>query len=224
MHGLLLKSKVIQMNNIEKGKSTTRTIEIKNGTNAMVLPVIENLPSYISVSTFPVSLKPKEEGKINFTFNSKNCTEWGPISNNLYLNYNGQKVKSEDNKILVVANVVEDFNSMTLDQKRRAPIIEVPKRIIDLGAIKSGTKKTVKYTVYNKGENPLEIRRIINNNKELTVRQTKLSVRSGKAGEIMVELNGRTLPQGNYKSSFTIQTNDPDNSFMILVLSWKIEK
>ena len=224
MHGLLLKTKVIQMNNIEKGKSTTRSIEIKNGTNAMVLPVIENLPPYISVSTFPVSLKPKEEGKINFTFKSKNCPEWGPISNNLYLNSNGQKVKSEDNKLLVVANVVEDFSNMTLDQKRKAPIIEIPKRIIDLGTIKSGSKKIVQYTVYNKGENPLEIRRIINNNSELTVRQTKLSVKSGKNAAISVELNGGLLPPGNYKRSFTIQTNDPDNSFMILVLSWKEEK
>src|ERR1035437_8535229 len=45
--GLLrLKSKVLQMNSVEKGKSQTRVLEIKNTSNAPLKPTLENLPPY----------------------------------------------------------------------------------------------------------------------------------------------------------------------------------
>jgi len=65
----------------------------------------------------------------------------------------------------VVGNIVEDFSKLTFDQKRKAPILETPSRTIDFGIINPGAKKTAKFRISNKGINPLEIRRVINNNK-----------------------------------------------------------
>ena len=70
----------------------------------------------------------------------------------------------------------------------------------------------------------MEIRRIINNNNEFIVRPSKTTLASGKSSEIIATLSTKNLNEGEYKKSFTIQTNDPDNSFLILVLSWKVEK
>jgi hypothetical protein len=113
---------------------------------------------------------------------------------------------------------------MTLDQKRKAPILEIPLRTISLSTIKQGTKRAGKFKVNNKGQNSLEIRRIINNSKELAIRPQKMSVASGRSAEIIVDLNTKNLTEGDYKKSFTVQTNDPDNSFVILIVSWKIQK
>ncbi len=224
LDGLFAKTKVIQMNNVEKGKTQVRTLDIKNGTKGIAKPTVDKLPAYITYTVSPETLKPNEEGKITLTFNSKNCTQWGPISDNAYVNFANPKKANEANKILIVSNIVEDFGAMTLDQKRNAPILELPSKSVNLGVIKSGEKKLAKFKLNNKGQNTLEVRRIINSNKELTVRQSKLSIGSGKSAEISLELNTNGLSDGDYKKSITIQTNDPENSFMILVLNWTVKK
>ena len=223
--GLLhARSKVIQMNNVDKGKIQSRVLDIKNTSNISLKPTIENLPGYLSVSISPEVLKANEEGKITFSFNSKNSTQWGPISDDVYILMNGQKKYSEEYKLTVISNVVEDFSKLTLDQKRKAPILEIPVRSLNLGSLKEGGKRVGKFKVNNNGQNALEIRRIINNSKELVVRSRKTSISGGKSSDIIVNLNTKNLSEGDYKKSFTVQTNDPENSFIILILSWNVHK
>jgi hypothetical protein len=218
------KSKVVQMNNVDKGKIQSRVLEIKNTSNSPVKPTIENLPAYISVSVTPETLKPNEEGKLTFSFNSKSCAQWGPVSDDIYICLNGQKKYSEEYKLTIVSNIIEDFSKLTLDQKRKAPILEIPVRSLNLGTLRENTKRVGKFKVNNKGQNALEIRRLINNSKELTVRSAKTKIAGGKSTSIFVSLNTRNLSEGDYKKSITVQTNDPENSFIILILSWKVQK
>jgi hypothetical protein len=146
------------------------------------------------------------------------------VLNDAFIVLNGSKKSTEDSKITVISNVIEDFGKMTLVQKRKAPIMEMPTRSINLSTVQLGSSRAGKFKVNNNGQNPLEIRRIINNNKELTVRPQKMSVASGRNTEIIVDLNTKNLAEGDYKKSFTVQTNDPDNSFIILVVNWKVQK
>jgi len=223
--GLLrLKSKVVQMNNVDKGRIQSRVVDVKNTSNAPLKPTFENLPVYLTVTVSPEIIKPNEEGKLTFTFNSKSCTQWGPIADDVYVLLNGQKRYSEEYKLTVVSNIVEDFSKLTLDQKRKTPILDIPVRTLNLGTLKVGSKRTGKFKVNNRGQNVLEVRRIINNNKEIIIRPAKLAVAGGKSANIIVNLNSRNLSEGEYKKSFTIQTNDPENSFLILILSWKVQK
>jgi len=222
--GLALKAKVLQMNNVDKGRSQIRVLEILNPTKGLLKPTVENLPTYLTASVLPETLKPNEEGKITFTFNSKVCNQWGPVTDETYLTINGARKFSEDSKIIVVSNVIEDFSKLTLDQKRKAPILDIPLKSLNLGAIKAGGRQSGKFKVLNKGINVLEIRRVINNNKELTVKSVRTAIPGNKYSYIQVDLNGKNLSEGDYKKSFTIQTNDPDNSFLILVVDWKVQK
>jgi len=224
MGGISVKRKVIQMNNINKGEKQLRTLEIQNSSKVPIKLTFENVPTYITATVTPEILKPSEEGKIIFSFNSKTCTQWGPISEDIYLVVNGKKTYSEEFKLLISGNVIEDFGKMTLDQKRKAPILEMPTKQILIGTLKPGSKRVGKFKVNNKGENPLEIRRIINNNKELSVRHGKMSITGGKSSDIVVELNTKNLTDGDYVKHITIQTNDPDNSFIILIFNWSVQK
>ena len=218
------KSKVVQMNNVEKGKSQTRILDIKNTSNSSVRVNIENLPAYMSATVSPETIKPNEEAKLTFSINSKTAAQWGPISDDVYLILNGNKKYSEEYKLTVVSNIIEDFSKLTLDQKRKAPILEIPVRSLDLGTLRAGTKRVGKFRVNNKGQNALEIRRIINNNKEMSVRSAKTSISGGRSPSIYLSLNSKNLSEGDYKKSVTVQTNDPENSFIILILSWKVQK
>ena len=222
--GLMSKARFIQMNSIIKGDKQTRVLEIQNSGKVSVKPTFEGLPSYVTATVSPETLKPNEEGKITFTLNSKNATSWGPTNDEFYVVLNGKRQFSEEFKLTLVSNFVEDFNRMTLDQKRKAPILDLPVRTLNFGTLKTGSKRVGKFKISNRGQNPLEIRRVINNNREIVNRQQQLTVRSGKSADIVLNLNTKNLSEGEYKKSITIQTNDPDNSFMILVLSWTVLK
>ena len=222
--GLMTKSKIVQMNNVDKGKIQTSTLEIQNPTKTPLKPTFENLPAYLTYSVSPETLKSGEVGKITFTFNSKNCAQWGPIMDEVYVIVNGVKQYSEENKLLVASNVVEDFSRLTLDQKRKAPILEIPVRTINIGTLKPGAKRVGKFKLSNKGQNALEVRRIINSNYELAISPAKLSIAGGKNANIIVTINSKNLAEGDYKKSFTVQTNDPENSFVILILNWRVQK
>ena len=223
MNGLGLKSKVVQLNNVDKGKSQIRVLDIQNLSKTPIKPTIENLPAYLTATVSPEKLNPNQEGRITFTFDSKKNTQWGPITNDVYVAINGVKNITENFKVLVVGNITEDFSKMTLDQKRNSPILEIPERTVNLGTLSANSKKMGKFKVNNKGKNSLEIRRIINNNKELAVKAQKLSINGGKMSEILVSLDTKGLIAGDYKKSFTIQTNDPENSFIILIVDWKVK-
>lgn len=221
--GLALKAKVVQMNNIEKGKVQTRVLDIQNSAKGPLKVSIDNIPTYLTAVVSPEILKPNEVGKITFTFNSKICNQWGPVADEVFLVVNGIKKTTDDFKVLIVSNIVEDFSKLTLDQKRMSPILEIPERTLNLGILKSGAKKTGKFKVNNKGQNTLEIRRIINSNRELVVKAQRPSVAGGKSSEILVALNSKNLTPGDYKKSYTLQTNDPENPYVILIISWKIQ-
>jgi hypothetical protein len=221
---LKLNAKVVQMNNIDKGKSQVRTVEIKNSGNANLKVAVENLPTYLFAVVTPDILKPNESGKITFTFNSKNCAQWGPINDEVYISLNGQKKFSEDFQIKVFGNIIENFSTMTLEQKQKAPILEMKERSINIGEMKPGTIKTVKIKIGNKGINPLEVRRVINNNKDIKIQPLKLTISNGKSMDLVTTINSKSLTEGEYRKSITVQTNDPDNSFVLLVLNWKVKK
>ena len=224
MGDLRLSTKIIQMNNIEKGKTMNRVVQILNSGKSNIKPVIENLPSHIKVAIQPATLKPNEEGTMIFTFDTKSCNQWGPINDDVYVNINNQRKISEELQLRVISNIVEDFSSLTLDQKRNSPILATATRIIDFGNLKMGSKKVAKLRIYNNGVNSLEIRRTINNNPELLVHHPKMSIASGKSADMIIDLNSKTLTEGDYKKTLTIQSNDPDNSFIIIALNWKIVK
>jgi len=224
MGDLRLSTKAVQMNNVDKGRSQNRTVDIKNAGNSTIRPTVENLPDYISAKVIPEVLKPNEDGKISFSFNSDLCNQWGPVTNDIYIALNGQKKFTQDFQLQVYSNIIEDFSKLTPDQKRKAPILETAGRTVNFGDVKKGAKKSAQFKISNKGINPLVIRRVINNNKEISLHQAKLSIAGGKSGNLPFVLDTKNLPEGDYRKSITIQTNDPDNSFIILVLNWKVKK
>lgn len=221
---LRMSTRMVQMNNIDKGNIQTRTIEIQNTGTSDLRAVIENLPQHLTATVVPTTLKPRETGRINLSFDTNKMNAWGPISNNVYVVLNGEKRYTDTFKISIDANIIENFSKLTPDQKRKAPIVELNSRTINFGEVKPRSKKVAILKISNKGINNLEIRRITNNNKEINIKKTARSIGSGKSTNVYFDLNTANLPEGDYKKAVTIQTNDPDNSIVIVTLNWKVKK
>ena len=118
--------------------------------------------------------------------------------------------------------MTEDFSNLSGDDKRNAPILEIKSPNIYLGQITKGHVIRGKIILKNAGINPLQIRRIVNINSEVTVHSIQ-SIKGGKSGDIKVDINTKELAVGNYTKIFTMQTNDPQNQFVVFNLSWKVK-
>lgn len=221
---LRLKTRTIQLNNIDKNKSQTLEIEVENQGKENSKVLIENLPAHLTATVIPQVLKPNEFGKIVITFNALKAIQWGPSTDEIYIVINGQRKFSDEFELKVLANVVEDFSKMTLEQKRKAPIFETSTRTFDLGSVKIGSRKSVRIKIGNKGLSNLEIRRVVNYNKEITFRPLRLTIPTGNSGDLIVDMNSKNLPSGEYTKAITLQTNDPDNTYVTINFNWKIQK
>ncbi|MGC3979337.1 MAG: DUF1573 domain-containing protein [Paludibacteraceae bacterium] len=216
-------TKTLQVNNIAKNSAQTRSLVIKNTSNGDLKIDVVNLPVYVTAVATPSTLKAGQDGRIDFTFNSAKTNIWGPINDDVFLVLNGKKALTEEYKVSLSANVVEDFGKMTVEQKRNSPILEIKSQNIFMGEITKGQKVRGKINIKNGGINALEIRRIVNNNGEIFIHPSQLSVKGGKTIHIVVDVDSKTLAKGDYKRSVTVQTNDPQNSYTILNFSWKVK-
>ena len=224
MGNVSLDSRIVNFNNIEKGSvSGKHQLKIKNTSKEAVKLAFANVPAYISVIYDNPVLVPDAESDLLFTFDSERCSKWGPVSDEIYLVLNDKKDISDTYKITLTSNIVEDFGKMTTDQKRNAPILEISNRNIDFGVLNASIKADGSFRIKNIGEKNLEIRRVINNNKEISFKQEQLSVRGGKTGELKFNCSTSGLAAGKYKRAITLQTNDPENVYIVLSIEWEIK-
>lgn len=223
MGALKYSSKIIQINNVIKGKVQTRTLSIKNTSDADLKVDVANLPSYVTAIVTPSVLKAGQDGRIDFTFNSAKTATWGPMSEELFLVLNGKKILTDEYKVTMFSNIVEDFSKQTIEEKRNSPILEIKSPNVYLGEITKGQKVRGKIVLKNNGRNSLEIRRIVNNNIEVLVHPMVLSVKGGKTGELKIDINTKDSAKGEYKRIITMQTNDPQNSYVVFNLSWVVK-
>ncbi len=219
---LKLNSKLVQMSNVDKKSVQTRTVAIMNSSASNLTVALADLPAYLDVNITPKTLKPNEQGAITFTFDGTKATEWGPVDDKLFLVLNGKKVTGDANKITVLANVMEDFSKFNADQKRLSPIMEVKSNNLYLGNIKKGSRVRGKVTIKNAGNNPLEIRRITNNNSDIIIHPMRIAIKGGHAENFKIDVDSKFLPKGDYKKSFTVQTNDPVSTYVTFTVSYKV--
>jgi Protein of unknown function (DUF1573) len=218
------KAKGFSFGNVIKGNVATNSLDIKNNSKEPMTLTFTNVPQYITVKVVPETLKPNEEGKINFTFDSKLCKQWGPVKDVVGVVINGNKQKTTDNLINVMKFVIEDFSKLTPEQKRNAPILAPSTMKLNLGKLQEGVKKTGKITIVNSGRSTLEIRAISNSNKDLNVRMTQRSIPTGKSAELYLEVNTKDEKPNEYKNYFVVQTNDPENINANFEIDWTIAK
>ena len=70
--------------------------------------------------------------------------------------------------------------------------------------------------------NPLEIRRAYSADKALTIKTPK-AIKSGKKGDITVDINTKGLERGNYSREVVIISNDYKQSVKRVKLNFVVE-
>ena len=226
MGDLSLNAKSANFGKVTTGE-VTRTIEYANLTDhdITVDVLVNTKDTYLKAIPSFTTLKPKESGTLTLMINGALCNQWGPIAKAVYMVVNGNEVRSEANQIVLNAEHEEDFSSMTVEQRQKAPIFEIEEREIDLGSVKAGEKLQKKVSFKNVGVNPLIIRTIINNNTDMvSVAADKLTVKGGKSGSLKVAVVTKADSQSTtFRRQIEVITNDPKSPKTILTIVWKVE-
>jgi hypothetical protein len=221
-HGFGLTTRMIDFQRVNKGGKPTVTIRIKNNTNKTRDIYFAPLFEYIEYKANPKTLKAGEEGEISLTLDSKKCPIWGPYQADFSLITDVGSTARNSPVLHFKVDIFEDFNLLTDEEKQNSPRAAFETMTINLGQIGQQKKKNITFTFSNKGKNPLQIRKIINNANELGIVTCSGTVDSGKNGVLELELNTTKQRTGSYTKKVIVQTNDPRNPQTELEIIYKI--
>jgi hypothetical protein len=76
--------------------------------------------------------------------------------------------------------------------------------------------------IKNIGVNPLEVRRVYSADKSINFKTPK-AVKSGKKGNIGIEINTKGLEPGNYSREIVVITNDYQNAIKRIKVNFTVE-
>jgi len=226
MGALSLKQKHINFGKVQKGQFAEQKIEYKNNSQAEVtvdLLTNSRYDAFLVPSLSFTTLKPNEVGFLTIRFESANTNDWAEQEYELYFVVNGKQERTDEFKVIVKANIVEDFSGLSPDQLQKAPIAELAKTV-DMGQIKKGQTASKELTIKNVGVSPLLIRRVVNKHTDIigaTVNKTTL--KSGKKGSLKISATAtENIKPGKFVRTIELITNDPQNSIVKVVVSGEV--
>lgn len=224
MNGLRIKKQHVYLNNIKyPASSRTERIAVVNNTKGEIALSFKNVPSYMTVKATPEKLKAGEKGTIDVTIESKNSNEWGSFTKDFYVVVNNKVVEEKSYMISVHGNIIEDFSSMTPEEKAQAPVLSVA-NTISLGTLKMDTKKNLKFSVTNTGKKDLFIHKASSDSKAIELEAPSKAIKAGKKGDVKFSIDTKGLVPGKFSYRVTLVTNDPSNSVKTIELTGEIKK
>jgi len=165
------------------------------------------------------NLKPGEKGQIVAIYDAAIKNDWGMLIDRVNLTIDG---KSERNfRLIVSANIMEDFSSMTPEQLANAPKAVVDNSEVNFGSMKQSEKFEHAFVLSNEGESPLLIRKIKASCGCTAVQPEKKRIEPGESVKIESIFNAAGK-RGNQNKTITIITNDPDRSNLILRIKGEV--
>ncbi len=216
-----LKSTHIAFSEILKGATPSRFINVANASaDGPVKIGFKNTPEFLTFIFKPEILQPSEEGTIEIIYNSSLKSDWDRSIDRLYLTVNGES--PESNMITVTATIIEDFSSLTPEEKEHAPKASFESRTYNFGTVKDGKKVEHNFVLKNAGKNDLIIRKIWATCGCTAVTPKKTVIGPDEITQIKVVFNS-TGRKGNQKKMITVVTNDPENPRITLWLEGVVE-
>lgn len=210
---LRLKSSHISFTRIDPKGSKTEEIEVINSSEESLSIAFDRVPEHITIEAVPATLKAGEKGKLVATYDASKKNDWGFVYDQIFIKFN-DKIDYK-NRLSVNANIQEDFNQWTQEEKDNAAKITVDNKIFDFGTIVQGEKAKHIYSITNTGKSDLIIRKVKASCGCTAVKPEKTTIAPGEKIEIVAEFNS-SGKHGRQNKSVTVITNDPMASNILL--------
>ena len=211
---LKLRNDQVNFGEVKRGKVKTVFIEAYNQSADTVVPQFAGLPERVTAQVRPAAVPPGEQVSFTFSLNTlKSGLEWG-INEESFALLNGSQPIDTLRWFTLLS---EDFSSLTPGQRLNAPVVEVDPKRADLGKIAASAVQTVKFTITNTGNNPLEVRRVQCDDPALTsIKLSSDKIKKGKKAEITVILDPSLAANDFINVRLSVISNDPNESLTVV--------
>lgn len=202
---------VIPFGETLKGRVAQGVVKGYNGTPDTIVPSVEGLPKYIDVNIRPEKVPPGEQFVVSATVTTDRCQRWGFVTDSLFIIPDaGSDVRLPVSTVVIIR---EDFSRLTPGQRAKAPHAVIDNKSLDFGQFeRTGEPAVQKFTIRNKGENPLTIREVSCPDKSLKIKVSETKLKKNKSAEVQVRFDPAALGSAELLNArITVITNDPDN-------------
>ncbi|MCF8378010.1 MAG: DUF1573 domain-containing protein [Bacteroidales bacterium] len=213
MGGIRLKTNHLSFGTVFKGVPQTKLLEIINTSDIVQKIELSDIPAHLKATVLTPSLKPGETGNIKVDYLSDKQSDWDFIIDRISVSLNG--VKDRTYKIVISANIQEDFSSLTTEQRNNAPIIEFSSTTFNFGKLAQGENVEYEYPFKNNGKSDLLIRKVNASCGCTAILTDQKIVGPGQSASIKVSFNSAGK-MGAQNKTVTVITNDPLNPRIIL--------
>jgi len=204
---IYLDTDVVEFDDVNRGETPVRTIQVFNGGKKSYAPELMHLPKYLTMEAAPEVIRPGRVGRINLTLNSDALHDMGLTQTDIYLSrFPGDRV-SKESEINVSATLLPPFdpNAQNLEN---APAISLDSTTIDLGTM--GNRKKVKgsITLTNTGSSPLQIHTLQVYNPGISASLNHRTLKPGASEKLKITISATS----NYfkgRRRILLITNDP---------------
>lgn len=213
---LHISQQIIPFGELTKGENKTQFLSCYNASTDTLLVSVEGALPHLRPAVVPDTVPPARVTALTVHYLSGKAPLWGLNVDTLALScrpLNPQAHVSTGTATLnVMAQVLENFDSLTDQQLREAPIASVDcGERLDFGETPGDQKVTRTFTVTNKGKNTLAIRRLwVPNDAGVTVTADKTEVKHGKSATVTVTVDTSRLPDKLLNVPLTLLCNDPE--------------
>lgn len=175
-----------------------------NTTMDTVTTWVTDMPKWLDVHTVTQTVAPGEQVTYSVFVKGDGDDMWGVVADTITINASSPAGVSAF-RLPVVVTVSERFDSMTDEQRAKAPAATVTEPNIFRGKVPSGPVKG-EFEVENTGRTPLLIRRVYTMTPGVSIKVSSRKVKPGKKARITVIADGDTPV---VSARVMLVTNDP---------------
>lgn len=218
--GMRFKSNHIAFVKIKKGQQKTVLLEMINNSNEKITISFTGVPSHLKVKASPETIKPKEKGFIETTYDAGKKNDWGFVIDRLQILLNDKAEKN--NRLTVSATIEEDFSGLTPEDLENSPKAEFESKTFNFGTMKQKSSASYEFVFKNTGKSDLIIRKIKSTCGCTVVNPKETVIKPGQTSSLKAIFNSGTR-RGRQNKTVTVITNDPENSMILLRLTGEVE-
>lgn len=164
----------------------------------------------LSVTASSEAIGPGDIVTFSFYLNTRQHPEIGPLEIPVEIRSDSPNENSSIS-IPFRAEIKPDFSQMTPDEIEKAPRCYLAPQKLDLGVLQRSGKKQIpiRFAIRNDGESAMHVMRIFSPSKAIRISRMPSEIKGGKNAAAEGSLNIAELPDGPFRLSIEVLTDDP---------------